>query len=114
LRVPPLQRRAHVFASLALAIGLVLCAPLVHTHLEAGAAAQGFCGDHLPDGAPAPAGDTCSLCLAGAHAPALREPDLLCWHLRTERSDALPVAPEPDLGLARGRPGTPRAPPLSA
>lgn len=115
--VPRSSRRAGGFlcASLALAAALALSAPLVHAHLEAlDAAAQGLCGDHHPFGAPSPAAEACSLCLAGAHAPAVREPGALPW----ERPDAPAiheVAAHPvDLSITRGRPGTPRAPPLPA
>jgi len=102
-------------ASLALAAALALSAPLVHAHLEAaGAAAQGLCGEHHPDSAPTPGSDACSLCLAGAHAPALREPGAPLWQLPAAPASEPASAPQVDLSIARGQPGTPRAPPFPA
>jgi len=115
--VPRSSRRAGGFlcASLALAAALALSAPLVHAHLGApDAAAQGLCGDHHPGGAaPSPA-EACSLCLAGAHAPALREPGAPLFARPAARADTPTASPEVDLSIARRSPGAPRAPPLPA
>lgn len=115
--MPRNSRRTGGFlcATLALAAALALSAPLVHAHLEAaGAAAQGLCGEHHPDSAPAPGSDACSLCLAGAHAPALREPGAPLWELPAAPVSAEAPAPAVELSIARNRPGTPRAPPFPA
>ena len=105
---------ALLCASLSLAAALALAAPLVHAHLAAADATRDLCGDHHPESGVDPSGDGCSLCLAGAHAPALREPgpagsappDAAARFVLAERRDAR--------GVARHRPGTPRAPPFSA
>ena len=116
LAVPHSSRRsagAFLCASLALAAALALSAPLVHAHL-AGNTAQGLCGEHHPDSSPAPTSDACSLCLAGAHAPAMREPGAPLWDVPASPAAPAATAPEADLGVPRSRPGTPRAPPLPA
>ena len=98
---------------IALAAALAISAPLVHAHLES-AASQGWCGEHDSDNAPAPASEACTLCLAGAHAPATREPGALRWELRAAPIAAPAAPPAIDRSIARSRPGTPRAPPLPA
>jgi hypothetical protein len=113
--VPRSSRRTGGFlcATLALAVALALSAPLVHAHLEAaGAASQGLCGEHHSESAPLPGPDACSLCLAGAHAPALREPSAPLWELSAAPASEEASAPQVDLSIARGQPGTPRAPPF--
>ncbi len=105
---------ALLCAGLSLAAALALAAPLVHAHLGATDAARGLCGEHHPDTSPAASSDACSLCLAGAHAPAMRAPGAPLFALPDSPASAAPAAPEADRGVARGRPGTPRAPPYSA
>ena len=102
-------------AGLSLAAALALAAPLVHAHLAAADTTRDLCGEHHPDSGNAdPVGDACSLCLAGAHAPAIREPVALLFGLPDAPAIRELAKPEVDRGIARGLPGTPRAPPLPA
>lgn len=106
--------RTLLCAGLSLAAALALAAPLVHAHLAA-ADARDLCGEHHPErGSADPGGDACSLCLAGAHARALREPGAPQLAAPRASSDFAPAACEHASGLPRHRPGTPRAPPFSA
>jgi hypothetical protein len=104
---------ALLCASLSLAAALALAAPLVHAHLG-GAGTRGLCGESHPENSTAPTGDACSLCLAGAHAPAMSEQGAPLLVLLSLPALHEPARPEIDRGVARSRPGTPRAPPLSA
>ena len=105
--------RALLCAGLSLAAALALAAPLVHAHLAA-ADARGLCGEHHPESGKAdPGGDVCSLCIAGAHAPAMREPGTPRLTGSLASSGFAVVAREIARDLPRHRPGTPRAPPHS-
>lgn len=87
----------------------------MHAHLAATGAARDLCGEHHPEsGGAEPSGDACSLCLAGAHAPAMREPGAPRLALLTAPAQFAPALREDARGVARSRPGTPRAPPLPA
>jgi hypothetical protein len=107
--------RALLCAGLSLAAALALAAPLVHAHLAAADAARGLCGEHHPEsGSSEPSSDACSLCLAGAHAPAMRVPGAPSLALPSAPVDFAPDVREDAHGIARCLPGTPRAPPLPA
>jgi hypothetical protein len=104
---------ALLCASLSLAAALALAAPLVHAHLG-GAGTRGLCGEPHPENSTAPTGDACSLCLAGAHAPAMSEPYAPLLVLTAMPNRLAHARPDSDRGVPRRRPGTPRAPPLPA
>jgi hypothetical protein len=106
---------ALLCASLSLAAALALAAPLVHAHLAASDVTRDLCGDHHPESGFDPSGDGCSLCLAGAHAPALRDPGAPGFASSPDAPTRFAIVTRAQArGIALDRPGTPRAPPHSA